>query len=122
MCVLLCANLNVCELMEVPLAQASRLTLQLNAVCSGSAALKEPFKDWASEPTSADNCDLDEAAQLHVMKRSAWLQAYFRYHSHRGPRHRHTLNHGASSRDWRKALEAIEKTWGRLLSLIGLRR
>ena len=66
--------------------------------------------------------ELDEAAQRRVMKRSSWLQAYCRYRSRLTQHGIHRVDSGELSRDWQKAFETIAKTWGRLLSLVGLRR
>jgi hypothetical protein len=107
MCVLICANSNVGEWFDIPLARAYRQSLQLCPVYNTSAASVESF-------------ELGDAAHRRVMKRSASIQLYYRYRAE--PMHRgiHLAEHGGSSRDWQKALEAITKTWGRLLSLVGL--
>jgi hypothetical protein len=118
MCVLLCANSNVRESLEIPLALAYRQTMQLYAVCYSGAAIEAPSEDRAS--SSADYFESDEAARRRVMKRSAWLQAYCSYRMHLAEQGSGLSGCGASSRDWPKALEALAKTWGRILSLIGL--
>jgi hypothetical protein len=74
MCVLLCANSELRESLEMPLALAYRQSLQLYAVCYSGAALKTSSQKDAA--LSAHDSDLDEAAQRRVMHRSAWLQAY----------------------------------------------
>jgi hypothetical protein len=119
MCVMLCANSSLRESLEIPLALAYRQTLQLCAVCHGGAAVMASHQDDASP--SADDFELNEAARRRVMKRSAWLQAYCSYRMHLAEQNGRLSASGGSSRDWPKALEALAKTWGRILSLIGLR-
>src|SRR4051812_5698067 len=118
MCVLLCANSNVRESLDIPLALAYRQTLQLYAVCYSGAAIGAPSEDRAS--SSSDDSELNEASQRRVTKRSAWLQAYCAYRMHLAKQSSGLSACRASSRDWPKALEALAKTWGRILSLIGL--
>jgi hypothetical protein len=108
MCVLLCANPTVREWLDVPLAREYRQMLQLNPVCPGET----------SEPAAVD---LDPPAQERVSKRSAWRQAYCRDHLQRAQHGELLAEHSATSLEWQKALEAIAKGWGRLLSLVGLR-
>src|SRR6185436_10636722 len=79
MCVMLCANSNVRESLEIPLALAYRQTLQLCAVCHGGAAVTARQDDASP---SADDFEFNEAAWRRVMKRSAWLQAYCSYRMH----------------------------------------
>jgi hypothetical protein len=119
MCVLFCANSNVREWLDAPSALAYRQALQLcpvfgNGVASQASHQGQPFQSLV------DSHRLDQAALLLVTKRSAWIQAYYRYRAQ--PMHRgiHLAEHGRLSCDWQKALEAIAKTWGRLLSLVGL--
>lgn len=119
MCVMLCVNSNLRESLEIPLALAYRHTLQLCGVCSSGAAFIASHLDNASP--SADDIELNEAAQRRVMKRSAWLQAYCSYRMHIAKQSSRVVASAGSSRDWPKALEALAKTWGRILSLIGLR-
>jgi hypothetical protein len=123
MCVLLCVNSNVRECLEIPLARAYRQTLQLCALCPSGGA-ETLYQERASQSGTVKNVELDEAAQRRVMKRSAWLQAYCSCRANLAQRGRHLADchsSSASSRDWPKALEGIAKTWGRLLSFIGLR-
>jgi hypothetical protein len=119
MCVVLCANSNVRESMEIPLALAYRQALQLYAVCYSGVVATALHQNEAS-PSVCD-FELNEAAQRRVMKRSAWLQAYCSYRMHLAQQSNGLPGSGASPRDWPKALEALAKTWGRILSLIGLR-
>jgi hypothetical protein len=117
--VMLCANSKVRESLEIPLALAYRQTLQLCAVCHGGAIVMASHQDDASP--SADEFEFNEAARRRIMKRSAWLQAYCSYRMHLAEQSNRLTVGGASSRDWPKALEALAKTWGRILSVIGLR-
>jgi len=129
MCVLLCANSKVREWIDMPLACAFRETLQVCAAYTCGAIADAPSKDHGKSHASplepAVNVERDEAWQRRVMKRSAWLQAYFRYSLHMADRKRVLTDSidptTASSCDWPKALKAIAKTWGRFLSLVGLR-
>jgi hypothetical protein len=68
MCVVLCALPNVAEWVDLPAAIELRQTLQLNA--DGSLRTVE-----LSEYTEHD--DIEPAKLPRVMKRSAWIQAYF---------------------------------------------
>jgi hypothetical protein len=120
MCVLLCANTNVRQWFDVPAARAYRQSLQVSSVwqaCMGADAQNshEPRSRGLAESES------DEMFVQHVMKRSAWLQAYCTYRAYSAAHGRCLVDGRASARDWPKALEAIAKTWGRLLSLVGLR-
>jgi hypothetical protein len=120
MCVLLCANANVRQWFDVPAARAYRQALQVSGVCQaclgvGAQNSHEPRSRSITEPES------DEVFVEHVMMRSAWLQAYCTYRAHSAAHGRRLAEGRGSARDWPKALEAIAKTWGRLLSLVGLR-
>lgn len=124
MCVLLCAHLSVREWLDLPLARAYRQTLQLCPVCQSNAFAEAGCQVQAAHSQTAKTFELDEVAQRRVMKRSAWLQAYCRYHAQLAQHSKHMAACGAasaSSREWHKTLEAIAETWGRLLSLVGLR-
>jgi len=125
MCVLLCANSKVREWLDMPLAIAHRQALQLCPVNGDYQVADVGHEAQVVQSSSGETFELDKAEYLHVMKRSAWLQAYCRYHMKR-PCHSERLAElsavSASSREWHKALEAIAQTWGRLLSLVGLRR
>ena len=116
MCVLICANPNVCEWLDMPLARAYRQTLQLCPICPTTS----PEQDNLPSPTE-DSFESDKLPQRCVMKRSAWLQAYCKYLTHVTDHGIRRADFGNSSREWHKALEAIAQTWGRLLSLVGLR-
>ena len=120
MCVLLCANPNVREWLDIPQARAYRLSLQLCAVCTNTFALWESNQQ-RHESLPVSQFEFDEAELRRLMNRSTWLQAYCSYRSQLAQRHRHLTKHDASARNWPKALDAIAKTWGRLLSLVGLR-
>jgi hypothetical protein len=122
MCVFLCANPMVREWFDLPMAIAHRQSLQDCPICHGNLTVEESHDITAAEPLSIDRFELEEAARLHVMKRSAWLQAYCRYRSHLTQHSIRFGEHAELSREWQKALETIAKTWGRLLSLVGLRR
>jgi hypothetical protein len=102
MCVLLCANPKVHEWLDFPLALAHRQALELSTLCANG---------WDAKPGE----HMDEATARRVMKRSAWLQAYCKFHSQLAQRRQ------SSSQDWQKALEVLANAWGRLLSLVGLR-
>jgi hypothetical protein len=121
MCALLCANPIVREWLDIALARAYRQLLQENPVCESSRAAEASHESPASQPRATANFELNEAARRRVMKRSAWLQAYCRYRSHVRQHGIRREEGGDSSRDWQKAFETIAKTWGRLLSLVGLR-
>jgi len=112
MCVLLCANSTVREWLDVPQALAYRQARQL---CPVSGADQSPTEE---------SRELGQTAQRRVMKRSAWLQPYCRYHALPAIDRKQLVESSvpsASSREWYKAFEAIAQTWGRLLSLVGLR-
>lgn len=124
MCVLLCANSKVVEWAAMPLAIAYREALQLcpmpNTVATESS---QPGENRVAPEVEGDRSA--ETVQLHAMKRSAWLQAYWRYRmrgSQRDERVSDFFEACDSTGEWQKAFEAIAKTWGRLLSLVGLRR
>jgi hypothetical protein len=124
MCVLLCANSNVREWFDIPTARAYRETLQLQAACASGAFCKVSSRDHSGQLSTIDNIELDEAAQRRIAKRSAWLQAYCCYRMHLAQRSKHLAERGASSissSEWHKAFETLAKSWGRLLSLVGLR-
>jgi hypothetical protein len=121
MCVLLCANSNVREWFDMPMARAYRETMQLNAECASSAFSKASLGGDSPQLSRGDSIELDEAAQRRVMKRSAWLQAYCCYRMHLAHHSEQLAECGHSSGEWYKALETIAKTWGRLLSFVGLR-
>jgi len=120
MCVLICANLKACELFEIGSARAYREMLQLSPVCPGGIASNAVHKDLASQSRTGGKCELDRASQPRIMKRSAWLQAYGRYQLQLAQEASRSAN-GGSSHEWQKAFEAVAKTWGRLLALVGLR-
>jgi hypothetical protein len=120
MCVLLCANPSVREWLDIPQARAYRLSLHLCAVCTNAFDLSVSSQQHESLPLS--DFEFDEAEQRRLMNRSTWLQAYCSYHSQLAQRNRHLTEHDPSARNWPKALDAIAKTWGRILSLVGLRR
>jgi hypothetical protein len=110
MCVLICTNSATRRCLEIPIARAYRQTLQCCMVSPDGAG-------------STENRELDEASKRRVMKRSAWLQAYCCYHLRAENQCKHPVDPGAlfvSSCDFQKALQAIAKTWGHLLSLVGL--
>jgi hypothetical protein len=122
MCVLLCANPKVREWTDMPQALAYRQALQLCGLCPKVEASEAKLQKCQS--TFVASFELDEAAQRRVMKRSAWLQAYCRYSIHVAQNCKHSARSGApsfSSNEWHKAFETIAKTWGRILSLVGLR-
>jgi len=120
MCVLICANLKACELFEIGSARAYREMLQLSPVCPGVVASNAVHKDLASQSPTAGKCELDVASQPRIMKRSAWLQAYCRYQLQLAQDASRSATNGGSSHEWQKAFEAVAKTWGRLLALVGL--
>jgi hypothetical protein len=122
MCVLLCANSKVGEWLDIPLALAYRQSLEPCPVHADHEVAKAGRPVHVAESSSAEILELHKPDQQRVMKRSAWLQAYCRYQMQRA-RHNERSERiaSASSREWHKALEAIAQTWGRLLSLVGLR-
>lgn len=121
MCVLICANSNVREWLDMPLARAYRQTLQLCPTCPSSAPSRasQELKDLKS--ATGESFEFDEAAERRVMNRSAWRQAYCRYVASAAAYGMRRTEFDGSSREWHKALETIAKTWGRILSLVGLR-
>ena len=121
MCVLLCANSKVREWFDLPMARAYRETLQLHATCSSGAFSKSSSVDAPARLFRGDSIEVDEGTQRRLMKRSAWLKAYCCYRMHLAHDSEQLAECGRSSREWHKALETIAKTWGRLLSLVGLR-
>ncbi len=124
MCVLLCVNSSLRECLEIPLARAYRQSLQLCTV-SPSCIAESLYQGQASQSRTVKNAELDEAAQRRFKERSAWLQAFCSYRATPAQHSKHLTGcsrSSASTRDWPKALEWIAKTWGRLLSFIGLRR
>jgi hypothetical protein len=121
MCVFLCANSIVHEWLDMPLARAYRQSLQDCPIYAAQPALTASHECPTPESVATGAIELDEAAQRRVMKRSSWLQAYCRYRTSLTQHGIHRVDSGELSRDWQKALETIAKTWGRLLSLVGLR-
>src|SRR5262249_55579551 len=121
MCVLLCAGSKVHEWLDMPLALAHRQSLQACPICAAKPALMASQQSSESKPALVEAVEMDEAARRHVMKRSSWLQAYCRCRGHLTKHGIHCAESGQLSLDWPKAFEAIAKTWGRLLSLVGLR-
>src|SRR5215203_2617247 len=109
MCVMLCANSNVRESLEIPLALAYRQTLQLCAVCNSGTVITASHQN--NESPSVNDFQVNEAARRRVMKRSAWLQAYCSYRMHLAEQSSRWAAGADSSRDWPKALEALAKTW-----------
>jgi len=115
MCVMLCASMKVHDWLDLTLAKSYRETLQACAICPSINDSYEPLVavGGASKPQAAV-AQLEKAAAVKVMKRSAWVQAYCRHLAH-------TSQGNASAQDWHKTLELIANAWGRLLSLVGLR-
>src|SRR4051794_28409743 len=105
----------------MPLAQAYRKSLQHCLSCHCSSIVHAFRESPGSESFITGTCELDESGRRRVMKRSSWLQAYCSYRSSSTQHGISCVKSGDLSRDWQKALEAIAKTWGRLLSLVGLR-
>ena len=100
----------VSEWLDMPVARSYRESLQ---TC--------PVVHQREIAQAYEKIELDEASQRRVMKRSAWLQAYCRYGAQTGHHGIYRADLGVLSGQWPKALEAIAKTWGRLLTLVGLR-
>jgi|SRR4051794_5411320 len=124
MCVLLCANSNFREWAEISLAKAYRQSLQLCPVSLGGAYLSISPQGSTTNSTMVSDVKLDEGLQRRVMKRSAWVQAYWRYRVARAQRGKRTTEYLIDfglSREWQVTFETIAKTWGRLLALVGLR-
>lgn len=111
MCVLLCANPNVCEWIDMPLAMAQRASLQALHVCTPNGGLA---KIEGQTTGCHQDTEWDTAKMQGVMKRSAWIQAYcqriVRQRARLSPQTRH------------HPLEAITNAWIRLLVLVGWRR
>jgi hypothetical protein len=115
MCVLLCANPKVHEWLDMPVALAYRQALQLSVLCpaaslEGNAGSAPHAYKLTTNLVEAD--ELEPPPALHLMKRSAWVQAYCQRIAER---HK-------SSPDWHKPLDALANAWTRLLALVGLRR
>src|SRR6478736_4703548 len=110
MCVVICANLKVSQWRDFPLPEFSRASLQ---IC--------PIIYDRTPGQAVESIELDEAAQRREMKRSAWLQAYYRYRAREADHGVYRAELRVLSTEWKNALEAIAKTWGRLLHLVRLR-
>jgi hypothetical protein len=123
MCILLCANTSVREWFDKPAALDYRRSLQMNGPLIGDHAVPDTPSLGQHEPNALSaQREAPNPLTLRCMKRPAWLQAYCHYRSALAPHERGRALCGRSSSDWPKALEAIAKTWGRLLSFVGLRR
>jgi hypothetical protein len=120
MCVLICATSNVREWLDVPSGLAYWQALQLCPVFISGVVSQASHQSQPFQPFTIDGHKLDQVAQRLVTNRSARIQAQCRYHAQSMDRGIQSAEHGGSSRDWQKALETIAKTWGRLLSLVGL--
>lgn len=97
--------------MDVRLARVYRQTLQLASQCANS---KGPLLESDVSPLS-ETTERDDATQLRLMKRSAWLRVNCSHHPQ-------LAQQRPSAQEWRhEAFDAIAKAWGRLLSLVGLR-
>ena len=122
MCVLICAHVKVHEWFDLPLAREHRETLRTLPVYAADSIFASLRTAGESRPLPSVTDELDEAGQRRAMKRSAWLQAYFRYRTNLVAHSEQLRDHEAlSACDWPKTLEMIAKTWGRLLAFVGLR-
>ena len=122
MCVLICANSKVREWLDISLARDCRRVLQLCSVSSAASESSTLSRNESAHAPTFEAFDAEEKVRQRVMTRSAWVQAFFRYSGPRAQRS-HYLNSAESrnlSHEWQKTFEAIAKTWGRLLSLLGL--
>jgi hypothetical protein len=122
MCVFLCANPNVREWLEMPQGLAYRQALQLCALCSTIGSSEAQLRECHSKPSAS--FELEEAARRRIMLRFSLLQTDCRYRMHLADHGNNRAECGPSfalPNEWHKALEALAKTWGRLLSLVGLR-
>lgn len=120
MCVLLCAGADVRHWFDIPAARAYREALQASAVCVTSlGAHTSNLHDPQSHTIGESEADV--VIVQRVMKQATWRHAYCAYRARLAGHRRRLAEASASARDWPKALEAIAKTWGRLLSLVGLR-
>jgi hypothetical protein len=111
MCVMLFANSKIYAVLDLPAAVSYRHSLQLAFPPATSGDYLAIEKDMPREI----------AMRPRVMKRSAWLQLYFR----RLPEESVLCQdqRRALAQEWgHNALEAIAHAWGRLLSFVGLRR
>ena len=120
MCVLICANSNMRDWLDAPSALAYRQALQLCPVFGSVVASEPAHQCQPFQSDLADSHKIDQAAQRLVTKRSVWIQAYCRYRDQPMRRSVRLVEHRGLSCDWQIALETIAKTWGRLLSLVGL--
>ncbi|HEX5472718.1 MAG TPA: hypothetical protein VFW73_12580 [Lacipirellulaceae bacterium] len=109
MCVFFCANPQVREWLDIPLALAQRQTFQQCPICPDEPDWEVPQHGVATKQAVLKK--LDTAAELRVMKRTAWVHAYCIP----------TSQGRTSAQDWHKALETIANAWSRLLSFVGLR-
>ena len=112
MCVFICVNPKVQERLELPLAIAHRQAMQLCALCPIESQLLPATPHTPLATTLVK--PLDEQSERRIMKRGAWLQAYYQSRTRAAARR-------TSTQDWHKAFDAIAEAWGRLLSLVGLR-
>jgi hypothetical protein len=115
MCVLLCANSIVREWFDQPAALEYRQSLQLSTAHHATNSITD------SDTRARESLRNKNLLTPHIMKRSAWLQAYCKYRANLVVRGRHRAACGGSSSDWPKAFEAIAETWRRLLCFVGLR-
>src|SRR4051794_23674959 len=98
MCILICANSKASEWFDFPQALAYRQSLQLCPV-------------YGSREELVEILDTGAAAQLCVVKRSAWIEACGRYRAQPMHRRAQLVEPSGSSCEWQKALQTIAKTW-----------
>jgi hypothetical protein len=120
MCVLICANSNLREWLGAPSTLAYRQALHLCPVFGSVVASEAAYQGQSIRSDLVDNHKIDQAAQRFSTKRTAWILVYCRYRDQSLHCSIQPVEPRGLSRDWQKALEAIAKTWGRLLSLVGL--
>ena len=119
MCLLLIANPNVREWLELSAERDFHAWSQLSDGTSG---------DCARIATGLSDKQEDAVAE-HTSHRSAWIQAYFRYTLGKRCDAAGEWDTSAATkaltrltREWQKAFETIAEAWGRFLSLVWLRR
>ena len=108
MCLLLCSSLKVHEWLDLPQALAYRESLQVDSQVRTEGTFLESQRDDRDTATAPNS----------VMKRSAWLQLYFKQLAEV---EKPTPVESTLFKEGHPTLEAIARAWGRLLALVGWR-
>ena len=109
MCLLLCSNPKVHEWLDLPQALAYRESLQSVGYMRTDITAFDLQGDDRGTGTARNS----------VMKRSAWLQLYFR---HLAEAKNPAGVQSPLSKERHPTLEAIARTWNWLLAFVGWRR